>query len=85
MPLISQAIEAAKSGFANGDLKMFVFEMMSLGYQSYLCKEHLSTIVKYVNNCDNTVHLLLIVAGKCQALFMIRRQWIPGPCGRQMV
>ena len=85
MPLISQAIEAAKSKFSNGDIKMFVYEMLSLGYQSYLCKDHLSTVVKYVNNSDNTDHVLLIVVGKCQVLSMTHLPWTPSLCGSQMV
>lgn len=46
MALVSQAVEAAKSGFANGDIKMFTFELLSVGYQSFLCSNHLSTVVK---------------------------------------
>lgn len=46
MALVSQATEAAKSGFKNGDIKMLIFEMLSLGYGSWLCSKHLSTVVK---------------------------------------
>ena len=41
MALVSQAVEAAKSGFVNGDIKMFTFELLSVGYQSFLCSNHL--------------------------------------------
>ena len=80
MALTSQGIEAAKSQFKNGDIKMFVLELLSLGYQSYLCSSHLSTIIKYVN-CVTTVHLLLIVIGKCQARYMTLPRWTLNRCG----